>query len=125
MKKIIKILALISISSVLLSGCTAIAIAQKYWPRKHDPVMFDRLVDLSLQVESIDCDKPDWIFVKQSAEHLSRYAQWRSDPQLENLKGLEAHTKRMEKGGSKMFCELGKKTALQRIDATKSAWEGR
>ena len=125
MKTIIKSVIVAITISVILSGCTAIAVVQKYWPKKHDPVMFDRLVSLSLQVESIDCEKPDWLFVRQSAEHLSRYAQWRGDPQLENLKGLEAHTKRMEKGGSKMFCELGKKTSLQRIDAAKSAWEGR
>jgi hypothetical protein len=31
----------------------------------------------------------------------------------------------MSKGGSKTFCEIGKKTAKQRIDAAKSAWEGR
>ena len=42
-----------------------------------------------------------------------------------NLKGLVAHTDRMTKGGSKAFCELGKRTAAQRINATKLAWQGR
>jgi len=35
------------------------------------------------------------------------------------------HAERMSHGGSKTFCTLGKKTATQRIEATKSAWEGR
>ena len=39
--------------------------------------------------------------------------------------GLEKHVDRMGKGGSSAFCELGKKTAKQRINAAKAAWEGR
>jgi hypothetical protein len=31
----------------------------------------------------------------------------------------------MSHGGSKIFCEIGKKTAEQRIEAAKSAWRGR
>ena len=106
----------------LLTGCTTI---KKYWPRDHDPVMFDHLVGISVAVETVDCTKPDWSKPIELSHHLARYVEWRKDPQLDNLKGLEAHTERMNKGGSKMFCELGKKTALQRIEAAKSAWEGR
>ena len=108
-----------------LNGCTAIYTVQKYWPRKHDPVMFDHLVTLSIAVEKIDCDKPDWSQIVEVSNHLSRYAQWRGDPQADNLKGLLNHAERMSHGGSKTFCTLGKKTATQRIEAAKSAWEGR
>jgi hypothetical protein len=31
----------------------------------------------------------------------------------------------MNAGGSKTFCELGKKTAAGRISAARTAWEGR
>jgi hypothetical protein len=112
----------IVLSLTLLTGCTTI---KKYWPRAHDPVMFDHLVSVSIAIEVVDCTKPNWTQAIEAAHRLARYAEWRHDPQLENLKGLEAHTERMNKGGSKMFCELGKKTAAQRIDAAKSAWEGR
>jgi len=112
----------IVLSLTLLTGCTTI---KKYWPRAHDPVMFDHLVAVSVAIDNVDCTKPDWLLAINRSHHLARYAEWRQDPQLENLKGLSAHTERMGKGGSKMFCELGKKTALQRIDAAKSAWEGR
>jgi len=106
----------------LLTGCTTI---KKYWPRAHDPEMFDQLVAVSVAVEFVDCTKPDWSKPVELSHHLARYVEWRKDPQADNLKGLASHTERMSHGGSKMFCELGKKTALQRIDAAKSAWEGR
>jgi hypothetical protein len=117
MKKIILISML-----VVLTGCSTI---KEYWPRSHDPAMFNNLVATDLAIENINCDQPDWSKAKESAAQVARYAEWRGDPQRENLKGLLAHTERMSRGGSKTFCELGKKTAKQRIDATKSAWEGR
>ncbi|CAB4133612.1 hypothetical protein UFOVP257_334 [uncultured Caudovirales phage] len=110
---------------ILLSGCSTIDTVKKYWPRDHDPVMFDNLVTVSITIEMIDCTKPDWSRVVETANHLSRYAAWRGDPQADNLKGLLNHAERMSHGGSKMFCELGKKTATQRIEAAKTAWEKR
>ena len=112
----------VALSIVLLSGCSTI---KEYWPRPHDPVMFDTLVKIDIAVEKVDCDKPDWSTAILEAKQLARYTEWRQDPQRENIKGLSAHTERMNKGGSKMFCELGKKTAAQRIQAAKSVWEGR
>jgi hypothetical protein len=41
------------------------------------------------------------------------------------MKGLKDHVDRMSKGGSKVFCDIGKKTALSRIEAANSAWKGR
>jgi hypothetical protein len=105
-----------------LLGCTTI---KKYWPRDHDPVMFNQLVELDRILESVDCTGPDWGVMEMSSAHLARYTEWRQDPQAENIKGLHAHVTRMSKGGSKTFCELGKKTAAQRIQAARSAWEGR
>lgn len=109
-------------SILLLTGCSTI---KEYWPRAHDPAMFDSLVRIDVAIEQIDCAKPDWSTAQAEATRLARYTDWRGDPQRENIKGLAAHTERMSKGGSKMFCELGKKTAGQRIQAAKSAWEGR
>jgi hypothetical protein len=117
MKKLILIASL-----VVLSGCSTI---KEYWPRPHDPEMFGMLVDTDIAVERIDCEKADWTQAVDLSTKLARYTDWRGDPQVTNLKGLQAHTERMSKGGSKMFCELGKKTAKQRIEAAKSAWEGR
>lgn len=113
------------IISLTLSGCASVDTIKKYWPRKHDPVMFDHLVTLSISVERIDCENPDWSHIVEVSNHLSRYAAWRGDPQADNLKGLLNHAERMSNGGSKTFCTLGKKTATQRIEAARSAWEGR
>lgn len=111
--------------SFAISGCAAVDTVKKYWPRDHDPVMFNKLVELSVKIEKINCDQPDWSQAVQIAETLDRYAEWRKDPQKDNIKGLYKHTQKMSAGGSKTFCELGKKTADQRIQAAKTAWEGR
>lgn len=117
---------LIIISSLIfLSGCSTIDSIKKYWPKSHDPVMFNHLVAVDIAIEQVDCEKPDWSKVQSAALHLNRYAEWRKDPQSENLKGLLSHAERMSKGGSKTFCEIGKKTGKSRVDAAKSAWEGR
>lgn len=119
-----KLISVIILSTVL-SGCAVVDTVKKYWPRSHDPVMFDHLIAVDIAIEQVDCDKPDWSKVQQAALHLNRYAEWRKDPQQENLKGLSAHADRMSKGGSKTFCEIGKKTGRGRIDAARTAWENR
>lgn len=116
---------LLVITAALLTGCSTFQDLAQYWPRDHDPVMFNHLVTTDLAIAHVDCDKPDWTNSHRNAEVLAQYAEWRKDPQASNLKGLVAHTERMAKGGSKAFCELGKRTASQRINATKSAWQGR
>lgn len=109
-------------SFVLLTGCSTI---QEYWPRDHDNVMFGNLVELSISIEKVNCENPDWTSANTLAERLARYTEWRGDPQRSNIKGLYEHTQKMSKGGSKTFCELGKKTADRRVQAAKKAWEGR
>jgi hypothetical protein len=109
----------------LISGCSTIDTIKEYWPKPHDPVMFNNLVRVDIAIDNVDCDKPEWTTAQAESQQLARYTEWRKDPQRENIKGLAAHTERMSKGGSKTFCELGKKTAKQRIQAAKSAWEGR
>ena len=113
---------LLLVAVIALSGCSTI---KEYWPRPHDPVMFNQLVAVDLAVEKQNCEKPTWIEVHPIADQLAKYTEWRQDPQATNLRGLEKHVERMSTGGSKTFCEIGKKTAKQRIDAAKSAWEGR
>lgn len=116
-----KIIISTVVVSSLLTGCSALNL----WPRDHDPVMFNNLVTVDIQVEAVDCDKPDWKPAVATATQLARAAEWRNDPQKENLVGLQQHVNRMNQGGSKTFCELGKKTAGARIQATRTAWEGR
>lgn len=109
---------LASLAIVALSGCSLL-------PKAHDPVMFYQLVIVDIEVSKVDCNSPNWKPAMLASEHLARYTEWRADPQAENLAGLEKHLERMDKGGSKTFCEFGKKTAAGRINAAKTAWEGR
>jgi hypothetical protein len=119
MKKLILLSILVA-----LTGCSTI---KKYWPRAHDPVLVNEWVTTYMSIEAVDCSASPtgWKETVLPAQHLYLLADFRSDPQNENLKGLWDHTKRMSQGGSKMFCEIGKKTAFQRLDAAKTAWEGR
>ena len=121
MKRLVTSLVII----LALSGCATVETVKKYWPRAHDPVMFDHLVELSLAINDVNCQNPDWSLAQELSRKLATYTEWRRDPQAENIKGLFNHTERMGRGGSKAFCELGKKTASQRIMAARSAWETR
>ena len=103
---------------VVISGCSLL-------PRSHDPVMFDRLVVIDIEVKQVNCNAPDWNPVVYNSQVLAQSAQWRNDPQADNLDGLHKHVIRMNQGGSVTFCELGKRTAAGRIDAAKTAWRGR
>lgn len=114
--------ALLALAVVSLAGCSTI---KEYWPRAHDPVMFGALVDADIAVERVNCETPNWTPAVDAATKLARLSEWRGDPQSTNLKGLQAHTERMSRGGSRVFCDLGKKTAAQRIQAARAAWEGR
>lgn len=113
MKRLIAVCAIVA-----LSGCSLL-------PRAHDPVMFNQLVTVDIAVSKVNCDAPNWKLALTTSEQLSRYAKWRKDPQADNLEGLEKHIERMDKGGSKAFCEIGKRTAAGRISAARAAWEGR
>ena len=110
------------IVAVMLSGCSTI---REYWPRAHDPVLFDHLVRVDVAIERVDCAHPNWQSAQEQAELLARYAEWRHDPQAANLRGLQQSLVKLSQGGSKIFCELGKKTAHQRTAAARTALEGR
>ena len=103
---------------IVLTGCSLL-------PKAHDPVMFDQLITVDITIKKVDCNNPDWKIALIQTQHLSQYTTWRNDPQSSNLNGLYLHVEKMSEGGSKTFCEIGKKTAAGRILATKTAWEGR
>jgi len=113
----------------LITGCstiqTGVDTVKKYWPRDHDPVMFDKVVEIHIAIENLNCDQPDYSDLIPKTIRLSRYAELRNDPQAENIKGLEAHIIKLKSSTNKIFCELGKKTALQRLDVAINAWRKR
>jgi hypothetical protein len=110
-----------------LAGCSTIDRVRQMWPRAHDPVLVDRWVSANISVSQVDCAQTPtgWAMTVEPTEHLAQLAEFRRDPQAQNLRGLAAHTQKMSEGGSKMFCELAKKTAAQRLAVARTAWEGR
>ena len=112
-------------TAVIISGCSAVATVKQYWPRDHDPVMFETLVVVEQELDAVDCKNPDWTRVQYQAKKLDRYATLRDDPQKENLQGLNKHLEKLSSNKNPVFCDLGKKTGKQRIEAALSAWKGR
>lgn len=113
----------------LITGCSTIQSSidtvKKYWPRDHDPVLFDKVVELHIAIENLNCEHPDYSDLVPKSIRLTRYAELRNDPQAENLKGLENHIIKLRGNTNKIFCELGKKTAIQRLDVAINAWRKR
>ena len=123
----IKILLVFLVST--LTACSTIQsgvdTVKKYWPRDHDPVMFDKVVELNIALENLNCEQPDYTEIIPKAIRLARYSELRNDPQAENMKGLENHLLKLKSNSNKVFCELGKKTAVQRINVAIQAWRKR
>lgn len=114
----------ITVMALVLGGCSTI---QQYWPRAHDPQMVQLWVITQINITRVDCAQENrgWGSVADSAEQLALYTEFRKDPQATNMRGLARHAAKMNQGGSKVFCELGKKTAEGRLSAARTAWEGR
>jgi len=112
-----------------LLGCSTIENTQQkfytWMPKDHDAMMFNQLVAIDLAVEKTDCAAPDWFYIQGMVDHLTRYAEYRYDQQVENLQGLSAHLTKLSESTNPTFCKLGKKTADSRIDAIVKAWRDR
>lgn len=111
--------------SLTLASCAMMETIEKYWPRDHDPVMFQQLVKLDLAIKRVDCNEPRWISSLYVVEELERYTEWRGDPQHTNIKQLQAHLHKLDKSKNPVFCKIGQRTATMRVGAVKQAWEGR
>jgi hypothetical protein len=123
-----KRLAAIALLTVTLGGCSTVNYVKDIWPRAHDPAMVSLWVDVSYGIDQVNCaNKPTgWQDVVEPAAKLAQYTDFRADPQRKNMAGLAEHVKKMaDPANSKMFCELGQKTAKDRLKAARTAWEGR
>ena len=118
---------LIIFAALALAGCSTLQSLKDLWPKPYDPVLVDRWVAVSVAVDHVNCTATPtgWADTVRPAEMLWTYADFKGEAQRENLLGLYKHTQKMSEGGSKMFCELGKKTARARLTAARNAWEGR
>jgi len=114
---------------LLLPSCSTfqsgVETVQKYWPRAHDPIMFDHALTISIAIDNIDCDKPEFNDLIIKSMFLSKYAELRKDPQTDNLKGLHQHFEKLKSNPKKIFCTFGKTTAKDRINVVLTTWSKR
>ena len=112
--------------AVLLSGCTAITVAKKYWPRDHDPALASAYVTTKIGTESISCkDKTTWTATEQQATWLHEYAQFRDDPQVESTKAIVENLAKARSTQSEKACEIWLDLVKQRVIVLNKAWSGR
>ncbi len=124
----IKIITIL-VASATIAGCSTLQSGvekiQTYWPKDHDPVMFEKALKVAVSIDQLNCDQPEFGTVISDASFLAKYAELRKDPQSDNLKGLHQHLEKLKANPKKVFCELGKTTAKQRINITVTTWSKR
>ncbi|NDG32530.1 hypothetical protein EB118_20955 [bacterium] len=120
---------IISLIFLNLAGCASIQngiqTVQKYWPKDHDPVMFDRALSISMDIDALNCDNPNFDDLIYKSHFLARYAELRKDPQYENLNGLHQHFEKLKSNPKKIFCTFGKTTAKDRMNIVLTSWSKR
>ena len=122
MSKLINIMAI----ALLLNGCTAVTLAQRYWPRDHDPALASAYVNTKIAVNSVSCkDKTTWDSLEHNAQFLNEYAQFRSDPQLESTKAIVENINKARTTQSEKACDIWFDLVKQRLVVLNKAWSGR
>lgn len=125
MKNMINSLVLVLIIS-LLQGCTAVALATKYWPRDHDPALASAYVSAKIGAESISCkDKTTWTQTEYQARWLNEYAVFRADTQVESTRAIVENLEKARTTQSDKACEIWLELVKQRLVVLNKAWSGR
>ena len=121
-----KIITLV-LTLTLLTGCSTITNLTKYIPKKYDPVMGGLLVDLKMDVDDLSCinsTDQTWASVQREARRLKEYAEFRRDPQVDNIAAAEKNLT-SAKGKSQTLCENYVKIAKTRLKIVNQAWSTR
>jgi hypothetical protein len=122
MKKAVAILAL-----TLLSGCSTFSDAMKLFPKPYDPVMGKMYIELKMEVNELSCKEQYhiiWDKVEYDANILAEYANFRNDPQAENIEAVGKNIK-TALGKNQLICESFLKVAKTRLEIVNEAWSVR
>lgn len=117
----------IILTLVTLVGCSTMSSLTKFIPKKYDPAMGSLLVDLTLEVNDLDCitsTEKTWDIALYDAKRLTAYAEFRNDPQSENVAAAEKNLN-SAKGKGKILCENYLKIAKTRLKIVDKAWSTR
>lgn len=104
---------------LFLSGCSVIL------PIKHDPAMFDNLVQVKVAVDKLNCENKDWLDAQNKITHLKVYTEMRKDPQAYSVGQLGEAIEKAKQSNNKTFCESILRINKTRIDVIADAWRGR
>lgn len=104
---------------LFLTGCSVIL------PIKHDPALFDNLVQVKVAVNKLNCDNKEWSDAQNKIEHLKVYATLRDDPQADAIGKLGEAIEKAKNSNNKTFCESILRINKTRIDVVADAWRGR
>lgn len=104
---------------VVLSGCAVI------FPKPHDPVMFDQIVAIQIQVGKVNCANKDWGDLLDRVHHLKVYTELRGDPQAKAVGQLEEALLKAYNSKNEKFCDSILKLNKTRIEVVEDAWKGR
>jgi hypothetical protein len=110
---------IIVVLSLALAGCSFVL------PRKHDPSMFDNLVEVKLAVDKLDCKNKEWNDTFYKVEKLKVYTSLRKDPQAKAVEELEVALKKAHASSNEKFCESVVKINRTRVEVITDAWRGR
>ena len=120
MKKI-----LVSVSILLLTGCSTVDKVKEMWPRAHDPVMVGAYIDLERQLEDISCKSKESIDpVIYKADWLNRYAEFRGEPQRVSTKAILDNLEKAKKA-PELVCDRWVTLSKTRMKIIKESWSGR
>ena len=120
MKKI-----LVSVSILLLTGCSTVDKVKEMWPRAHDPVMVGAYIDLERQLEDISCKSKESIDpVIYKADWLNRYAEFRGEPQRVSTKAILDNLEKAKKA-PELVCDRWVLLSKTRMKIIKESWSGR
>jgi hypothetical protein len=119
-----KLLALFTV--LCLNGCSVIALSS-LWPKDHDPVMFDNLVQIKIAVDNLNCEDKTWAWetAETKINHLKVYSSLRNDPQAKSIAELSEAITKARNTDKKLFCEGIIKINKTRVDTIIDAWKGR
>ena len=118
-----KRLLIINILMMLLTGCTAISSVRHALPREHDPALAYGFVTTKIEVSKLDCkDKSKWERTIDGAIWLNSYAEFREDPQLENVKALVSDLNKANQAKTETSCKLWLDLANERIVVLNKVW---
>jgi len=118
MKKIISLIALFT-----LSACSTIT---SIMPLKHDPVMFDQLVDIKIAIDHLDCgNKATWPDLSSKLEHIKVYSTLRNDPQAPSFDKLKEEITKAKDSKSLLFCQSALTIAQSRVEVISESWRQR